>query len=188
MIRWWTESLKQRLFASSKDGYLVFYPHGPFKGYVVSDPSYQRVIVAWISGFTVFTLVTGIVAIAIGVAIGFAGATLSAIGLFNGVWYAILVGRLAKGLTALPFGIGFRVYAHCSDEEKLWKQLFAGVFGVAMGTWMLLIPIGPLMPAVLWTAMAGLMAVTAAALLHVRRSGLKSCSSSPGVPDAADID
>ncbi|MCH8042698.1 MAG: hypothetical protein IID44_03165 [Planctomycetes bacterium] len=189
MIRWLTENVKQRLFASSKDGYLVFYPHGPFKGYVVAEPSYQRVIVAWISGFTVFTLMTGAAAIAIGAAIGFADAMLSVIGLLDCLWYTILVRRLTKGLVALPFGIGFRFYARCTDEKRLWQQLLGGVIIVAVvGACMFLNPDAIRFSLVSGTAMLGLWAITAAVLLRVRQNSIKPCSASLGVPDAADTD
>ena len=188
MIRWWTENLKQRLFASSKDGYLVFYPHGPFKGYVVADRSYQRVIVAWISVFIIFTLATTAATIAVGAALGFAVATTSAIGLLDYLWYSMLVRRLTKGLVSLPFGIGFRFYAHCTDEKRLAHQLVGGIIGLMMGACMLLIPFGNLVTAVLCTAMAGFLTVTAAVLLNIRQDGVKSCSASLGAPDVADVD
>ncbi|MCH8923460.1 MAG: hypothetical protein IIA67_09980 [Planctomycetes bacterium] len=183
-----TKNLTERLFASSKDGYLVFYPHGPFKGYVVADPSYQRVIVAWITGFAVFTLATTLATIAVGAALGFADATTSAIWLLDCLWYLILTRRLTKGLVSLPFGIGFRFYARCTDEKRLWKQVFSGVMMVVMFMWLLLMRPDNLFSAMLCTAMVGFLTVTAAVLLYVRQSGIKSCSASPGVPDVADID
>ena len=189
MLRRWTENLKKHLFASG-GGHLVFYPLGPFKGYVVGDPSYQRVIVAWISGLMVLSLVTSIIMIAIGGALGLADGTTMVIGLIDFLLYLTLTHRLTKGLASLSFNHSFRFYAHCTDAEELWQRLVAGIIllllmGSSVLLNLLLIPGVMVSYLLLGTAVIGLLTITNAALLYVRG---KSRSASPGVPGNADFD
>ena len=168
MLRW-SEQLTQSFFLSSKDGCVVFFPFGPFKGYFIPRPGFQRVILAFLKRTMVFTIASSIIITVIGASLGFGFTTLTAIGLFDYLLYSILIRRVTRRLLPLPFALGFRFYAQCCDEQRLWEQFFAAIFISVVAVFLLLAnPAFRPFDAIVGIALFGLLSLITGLIICVR--------------------
>jgi len=126
----WSEYLTNSYFRSCEDDQVVFFPFGPFKGYFVPRPAFQRVLITFLKRTTAFGLIIWIIATGIGALLGFGCVTFCAIGLIDLILFAVLIRRVTKRLRRLPISLSFAYYAQCSDVQSLWQMFLMSNFCV----------------------------------------------------------
>lgn len=128
-MRRWIDNLTRSMFLSSGNNLTVFYPYGPFKGYTVPSPEFQRVLLRAIRRFSILAMRTLVISLILGAVLGYAYgagyayAAVAASCLAVVVGQSMLIRRLTKRLQPLPFGFGFRFYTRYCDEQWLYQSL-----------------------------------------------------------------
>lgn len=128
-MRRWIDKLTHSAFLSSGNDLTLFYPYGPFKGYSVPRPRFQRVLQRAIGRFNILAMRILIISLILGAVLGYAYgagyayAAVAASLLAVMVAQSMLIRRLTKRLQPLPFGLGFRFYGRHCDEQWLYQSL-----------------------------------------------------------------
>jgi hypothetical protein len=134
----WKERLRKASFIRGDDARIVFYPHGPFKGYVLPRKEFEPIIVDSLARIVAMNIAILIAAVFVGAFVGAVSAMLTAVGFLEFLIYGARVRRLTKKLAAMPRGLSVRLYALKQDPEKLSQQLTSQVMMLglmlAMGT------------------------------------------------------
>ena len=128
----WSEELSAEYLLSDDDGRVVFYPMGPLKGYVVPKPAYVPIVIKSLIRSLLCTPVIGFAIMFIGAAIGFGFNTVCALMFLAIVPYWILIRRLIRRMTVLPFGLAFRFYARHYRVHHLWQRLLGSLLMIGL--------------------------------------------------------
>jgi len=122
LTKTWYQKFKDARFLVANEEWSVFYPSGPFRGYLLQSSSvdrWARAILCWeLIGVVCLWMVSLLIRLVfqcdftLALLIGTLGFFLS---------YALWIRWLTRGLQSLPFGVGMRTYAALRDPVSLWE-------------------------------------------------------------------
>ena len=128
----WKESLRKTCFIRGDDGRIIFYPYGPFKGFVLPRKEFEPIIVNSLARFFGMTVAILIAAYAVGVILAAVSAMLTVVGILEFLIYRARVRRLTKKLPTMPRELSVRLYAMKQDPEHLSQQFTAQIMMLSM--------------------------------------------------------
>lgn len=127
MSDWKEKYLKLRILRSS-DGRTVFFPFGPFKGFVIEDSDLDSPLFSYCGRFQQFCLWTSIIAMFVLKALNFSPLYIVFLSLLELILYRIGVHQRTKHLSVLPIGLSIRFYACWYDYQMLCKGFLMAFF------------------------------------------------------------
>lgn len=132
MFERWIRRIAESIIVESSDGRKVFYPFGPFKGYVLSKAAFEPIIIKSIVWFNLSALASFAVAAGICAVFKLSTDVLLIAGILDFVGYYFRFRRVARKLVPLPQRLSIRFYAMAQDEDKMWQRLVSIVMMVIM--------------------------------------------------------
>lgn len=135
MYSLWKEKLLQAMIVTSKSGKSVFYPFGPFKGYLVSKPDYEPIIVRAYAWFVFGGVVNFLIAVFVGRRFDVLLESVMLMLLVDYVLYHFRVRQITKHFVALPWHFSMRVYASLLDPRLMRQQTAFLLFYAAGGVY-----------------------------------------------------
>jgi len=125
--------LEQRQFIGPEEGPHVFFPLGPFQGYILPKQSYRGIIRSAHKRLFLYSLGITVITTAFGIFFGIHFFTMTWVGLILMLLISVAVmRRVSRRMYKLPFAIGFRYYARWADERRMWQGMILGMMLVSL--------------------------------------------------------
>jgi hypothetical protein len=121
----WKERLRKTSFIRGDDGRIVFYPHGPFKGYVLPRKEFEPIIVDSLARIVAMNIAILIAAVFVGAFVGTVSAMLTAVGFLEFLYFRARIRRLTKKLRLMPRELSVRLYALKQNPDELSQQFWS---------------------------------------------------------------
>lgn len=126
------EFVSKTKFVRDGDGRIVFYPHGPFQGYILPRMEFEQIIVNSLARLFSMNFAILIAAVFVGAFLGAVSAMLTAVGFLEFLFYRARVRRLTKKLRLMPRELSVRIYAMKQDPYELSQQFTAQIMILSM--------------------------------------------------------
>lgn len=123
MLTRWKQKIAESTIFPLGDGRRLFFPFGPFKGYVIPKRAFEAVLVKALIRFSVGGLISFVGFSVLGVLLNINMDVLLVVGLLDVVVYYFLARRITRKLIGLPPRLSMRVFSSLQDTERLWVGL-----------------------------------------------------------------
>lgn len=129
----WLDELEQRRFLGPEEGPQVFFPLGPYQGYVLPKQAYRGIIRSAHKRLFLYSMGGTAITTALGVSFGIHFYTMTWVGcILTLLIFLAVMRRVTRRMYKLPFAIGFRYFARWADEQSLWQGILLGLMFLAM--------------------------------------------------------
>lgn len=129
------------LIFTTEDGRVVFYPEGPFRGFVLPDSELESQLADSVNRHHTRAFWSCLMVVVIGAVLNFSVLTLALVGVFDYAWCIVRIRRMTRELVELPRGLSVRLYASLQPTEKLQERCVQGsILLVMAGAGVLLDP------------------------------------------------